>query len=113
MALKKSTATKAPVKRQSTVKKTATNTVPKDTLIENTAATILNESTENQTISLGDLQNLRSKKDLSDLLVSNNSNPKKLVDAIKYEEELEKLQIELVKLQRWVQEKGARIAIFF
>lgn len=115
MALKKSTATaaKAPVKRQATVKKTATNTVPKDTLIENTAATILNESAENQTISLGDLQNLRSKKDLSDLLVSNNSNPKKLVDAIKYEEELEKLQIELVKLQRWVQEKGARIAILF
>ncbi len=115
MALKKpiTTAAKAPVKRQATVKKTATNTVPKDTLIENTAATILNEIAENQTISLGDLQNLRSKKDLSDLLVSNNSNPKKLVDAIKYEEELEKLQIELVKLQRWVQEKGARIAILF
>jgi len=97
MALKKSTATaaKAPVKRQATVKKTATNTIPKDTLIENTAATILNEIAENQTISLGDLQNLRSKKDLSDLLVSNNSNPKKLVDAIKYEEELEKFKLEI------------------
>lgn len=35
------------------------------------------------------------------------------MDAIKYEEELEKLQIELVKMQRWVQEKGASIAILF
>ena len=32
---------------------------------------------------------------------------------MKYEEELEKLQIELVKMQRWVQEKKRRIAIIF
>ena len=31
----------------------------------------------------------------------------------KYEKELEALQVELVKLQRWMQESGARIAILF
>ena len=66
-----------------------------------------------QFISTTELQNLRSKKDLSDLLTKNGSDSKKLLDAIKYEDELEKLQIELVKLQRWVQEKGKRIAILF
>jgi hypothetical protein len=93
MALKKSTTNppKAPVKRQVSGRKTVANTAAKDTLIENVAAGILNVQAENQTFTLGDLQNLRFKKDLSDLLVSNNSNPKKLVDAIKYEEELEKL----------------------
>jgi len=50
---------------------------------------------------------------LANLLDKNNNDSKKLLDAIKYEEELEKLQIKLVKLQRWVQEKGKRIAILF
>ena len=34
-------------------------------------------------------------------------------DAIRYENELESLQIELVKLQRWIQEEGKRLAIIF
>ena len=67
----------------------------------------------NQTIKLSDLKELKTKKDLSDLLFSKNVNPKSLLDTINYEEELENLQIELVKLQRWVQEKGARLAILF
>jgi polyphosphate kinase 2 len=33
--------------------------------------------------------------------------------ALKYEEELVSLQVELVKLQRWLQEKGKRVAIIF
>ena len=34
-------------------------------------------------------------------------------ETLDYEYELESLQVELVKLQRWVQEKGRRIAILF
>jgi len=64
-------------------------------------------------IQLSELQNLRTKKDLSDLFKRNNADPKKVLETIRYEEELEKLQIELVKLQRWVQAKGKRIAILF
>ncbi|MCC6582990.1 MAG: hypothetical protein IT271_04750, partial [Chitinophagales bacterium] len=92
MALKKTTLSKAklPSKQQASGKATIIKSFTKDTLTENTAAAILNENADSQTISIDKLQNLRSKKDLSDLLVNNNSNPKKLVDAIKYEEELEK-----------------------
>ncbi|WP_084332247.1 polyphosphate kinase 2 [Runella limosa] len=64
-------------------------------------------------ILLSELRNLRTKKDLSDLFKRNNSDPRKVLETIRYEEELEKLQIELVKLQRWVQAKGKRIAILF
>ena len=64
-------------------------------------------------ILLSELRNLRTKKDLSDLFKRNNSDPRKVLESIRYEEELEKLQIELVKLQRWVQAKGKRIAILF
>lgn len=91
----------------------ALNGTTAKTFTENAAAAILNNTSDPTHVSLNDLQNLRSKKDLNNLLVQNNANPKKLVEAIRYEEELEKLQIELVKLQRWVQEKGARIAILF
>ena len=67
----------------------------------------------NQTLTLNQLRDLKSKKDLSDLLFSRNVNPGSLLQTINYEIELEKLQIELVKLQRYVQEKGARLAILF
>ncbi|TMA52439.1 MAG: hypothetical protein E6J80_12310 [Deltaproteobacteria bacterium] len=37
----------------------------------------------------------------------------KIKHRLKYAQELEKLQIELVKMQRWVQEKNKRVAIIF
>ncbi len=37
----------------------------------------------------------------------------KIRDAIQYENELELLQVELVKLQRWIQKEGRRLAIIF
>jgi len=37
----------------------------------------------------------------------------KIKEAIRYENELELLQIELVKLQRWIQQEGRRLAILF
>jgi polyphosphate kinase 2 len=65
------------------------------------------------TIALQELNELRTKKDLMALCTKYNANPRKILDSIRYEEELEKLQVELVKLQRWVGEKGKRIAILF
>jgi polyphosphate kinase 2 len=69
------------------------------------------EAWEVEKISLGELKNLRTKADLSDLFSTKGGNPQKIFSTIRYEEELEKLQIELVKLQRYVQNKGLRLAV--
>jgi len=64
-------------------------------------------------IYLDELDQLKSKADLVSLYTKNKGNAKKILSAIKYEEELEQLQVELVKLQQWVLAKGKRIAILF
>lgn len=64
-------------------------------------------------VTLRELNNLKTKQDLRNLFQKNKANPAEILDTIRYEEEIEKLQIELVKLQRWVQAKGKRIAILF
>lgn len=68
---------------------------------------------ETETVTLGELNNLKTKEDLSALFQKSNGSPQKVFSTIKYEEELENLQIELVKMQRYVQEKGLRVAILF
>jgi polyphosphate kinase 2 (PPK2 family) len=60
-----------------------------------------------------DLIKVQSPRDLFSLLQSKDINPKKIVELLNYENELQNLQIELVKLQRWVQEKKRRVAILF
>lgn len=114
MAVKKTTTpTKkaAVIAKKVTPSKTTTPTPVKE-ITPAVSSAIIGEAV-NQSVTFDELKNLRSKKDLANLLDKNNNDSKKLLDAIKYEEELEKLQIELVKLQRWVQEKGKRIAILF
>ena len=64
-------------------------------------------------ISLTELKNLRTKDDLVALYEKKNADPSKVLRTIKYEETLEQLQVELVKLQRYVQHKGIRLAIIF
>ena len=64
-------------------------------------------------ISLTELKNLRTKDDLVALYEKKNADPAKVLRTIRYEETLEQLQIELVKLQRYVQHKGIRLAIIF
>ncbi len=64
-------------------------------------------------ITLRELNNLRTKDDLAQLFRKNNADPRRVFNTIKYEEDLEVLQIELVKLQRWVQDKGIRLAVLF
>lgn len=60
-----------------------------------------------------ELHSLNTKKGLLKLLGKKKINIKKTLVKLKYEQELEKLQIEMVRLQREVQLSGRRIAILF
>jgi polyphosphate kinase 2 len=60
-----------------------------------------------------ELKEVSSKDGLLKLLSTKNVNVKKALVKLRYEQELEKLQIELVKLQRSVQLEGRRVAILF
>lgn len=64
-------------------------------------------------LSAEDLAEINSKKGLLQLLNTKNVNVEKALVKLRYEQELEKLQIELVKLQRSVQLEGRRVAIIF
>lgn len=73
----------------------------------------LHTGSDEDTITFSQLKYLLNRDDLPHLLNGAKSTYKKLLNTIKYEEELEKLQVELVKMQRWVQDEGQRIAIIF
>ena len=60
-----------------------------------------------------ELKEVSSKRGLLQLLATKNVNVDKALIKLRYEQELEKLQIELVKLQRTVQMEGRRLAIVF
>ncbi len=62
-------------------------------------------------ITAEDLARINTQKGLRALLQAKDIKIKDVLTDLQYEEELENLQVELVKLQRWVQEKGMRIAI--
>lgn len=64
-------------------------------------------------LTYNDLVGVQSPRDLFSLLQSKEINPQKIVELINYENDLQRLQIELVKLQRWVQDKKRRVAILF
>ena len=68
---------------------------------------------KNVQLSEQELAEINSKKGLIQLLSTKNVNVKKAVVKLRYEQELERLQIELVKLQRSVQVDGRRVAIIF
>lgn len=65
------------------------------------------------TLTASELKNVRSIKPLISLLKSKGIHIKNAEKNLKYEEELENLQVELVKFQRWVQEHNRRVAILF
>jgi polyphosphate kinase 2 len=60
-----------------------------------------------------DLDAISTTKGLLKLLGSKNINPEKALVKLRYEQELERLQIELVRLQRDVQLNGRRLAVIF
>lgn len=60
-----------------------------------------------------DLDKISSNRGLLTLLKQNGFSTSKVLKTLRYEAELEKLQIELVRLQRTVQQQGRRVAILF
>ena len=64
-------------------------------------------------LSEDDLRAVNTKKGLLKLLDTRKINVEKALVKLRYEQELEKLQIELVKLQRSVQLEGRRVAIIY
>ncbi|MEE4378802.1 MAG: polyphosphate kinase 2 [Candidatus Competibacteraceae bacterium] len=60
-----------------------------------------------------ELLNVNTRRGLRELLNSKNVNITKALTKLRYEQELERLQIELVKLQRSVQLSNRRVAIIF
>lgn len=64
-------------------------------------------------LSEDEISDLHSTRDFIQLLRSKNLDVRRIKASVTYEYELESLQIEMVKLQRWIQEQGRRIAILF
>jgi polyphosphate kinase 2 len=60
-----------------------------------------------------ELSDLHSSRELIQLLRTKNVDVGKIKNAMKYEYELECLQVELVKMQHWMQKEGKRLAILF
>ncbi|AUC84736.1 polyphosphate kinase 2 [Polaribacter sp. ALD11] len=60
-----------------------------------------------------DFENLENNKDLLELIKDKSDLYKKVQKTLLYTEELRLLQIELVKLQRWISKENKRVAIIF
>jgi polyphosphate kinase 2 len=60
-----------------------------------------------------DLSDLHSTRDFIRLLRSKHVDVRRIKASVTYEYELESLQIEMVKLHRWIQDEGRRVAILF
>ncbi len=68
---------------------------------------------ETPKLTLEDFQNITSNEELFDAITCKKIPIDKVKKRLFYEEELKKLQIELVKLQQWVKKNNKRIAIIF
>ena len=88
----------------------ASNSPTKLTSDEKNLGRALKNSVE---LSSEELASINTKKGLLKLLGSKNINVEKALIKLRYEQELQKLQMELVKLQRSVQLNGRRVAIIF
>lgn len=74
---------------------------------------IRTKSGDRVTIYREELETLDTREELLGLLRKKKVNVKKVLSTLDYEAQLEQLQVELVKLQRWIQDKGHRLAILF
>ncbi len=72
----------------------------------------MNESLE-VNITKEEFESINSKKELLDVIQKNGKNIDKVLYKLTYEQELKKLQIELVKLQKWVATEKKRVVIIF
>lgn len=62
---------------------------------------------------LEDLLGIKSPREFVQALRMKHADTTKIVELLKYEMELERLQVELVKMQHWIQQTGQRLAILF
>lgn len=60
-----------------------------------------------------DIDSLNTRRGVVKLLKARDVRLKRILETVRYEEELNNLQIELIRLQRWAQESGQRVAILF
>ena len=60
-----------------------------------------------------EFENIQSNKELLDLIHKKGKNIEVVLNRMQYEDELKKLQIELVKLQQWVSNNKKRVVIIF
>lgn len=72
----------------------------------------MTNSTKN-TLVLEDFHNVNSNTELLELMKQKNISTNWVTKRMHYEDELKKLQIELIKLQRWIRKNNKRIAIIF
>jgi polyphosphate kinase 2 len=63
------------------------------------------------TLTEDDLRRINTRKGMIELLENRGVDIQEVLKTLLYEQELRQLQVELVKLQRWVQSSGERIAI--
>ena len=68
---------------------------------------------ETPKITLEEFEKLSSNKELLKIIQKKNISTEKVKNTLFYEGELQKLQMELVKLQRWVVKNKKRVAIIF
>ncbi len=68
---------------------------------------------EAQLLTLQDFEKIKTRKDLLDTVLDKGINIEKVISTLRYEEEKNLLQIELVKLQQWAKKEKKRIAIIF
>ena len=66
-----------------------------------------------QLLSLKELDNISTKNELLSAIKTKQNLYQKIEDTLNYEEELRDLQIELVKLQRWIANQNKRVAVIF
>jgi len=68
---------------------------------------------KNEILTLEELKEIQTKKELLSVIQEKKSPFEKIENTLLYEKELRDLQIELVKLQRWVAKEKKRVAVIF
>ncbi len=74
---------------------------------------VQNKLTKDQMLDNRDFSNIKNGADLERLLKEKGRNYSKALYNLEYEKQLEKLQVELVKLQHWIAETNQRVAVIF
>ncbi len=68
---------------------------------------------KDQHLTIEEIEKVSSKAELKAILADKSEKFTKILNTIEYEEELKKLQMELVKLQQWVAKNNKRVAVIF